>query len=138
MVDYYITILIKNLGIVNNQNGSIRMESWEFFLQLYRLIEEQHASIQLLFFSSFDNKKYVVIVLTMKQLTSSLIKQNISRWMISRGIPGNSMFTNGTVIIIIPLICSQVFRKCSIVASIYGTKVTHTAVHIKHWPRIRL
>ena len=50
------TILIKNLGIVNNQNGSIRMESWGFFLQLYRLIEEQHASIQLLFFSSFDNK----------------------------------------------------------------------------------
>ena len=38
------TILIKNLGIVNNQNGSIRMESWGFFLQLYRLIEEQHAS----------------------------------------------------------------------------------------------
>ena len=50
------TILIKNLGIVNNQNGSIRMESWGFFLQLYRLIEEQHASTQLLFFSSFDNK----------------------------------------------------------------------------------
>ena len=44
MVDYYITILIKNLGIVNNQNGSIRMESWGSFLQLYRLIEEQHAS----------------------------------------------------------------------------------------------
>ena len=28
----------------------------DLFLQLHRLIEEQHASTQLLFFSSFDNK----------------------------------------------------------------------------------